>query len=309
MSESVITRQSKRFYEQYQFPGNRPLDRDGLIFLRRFTNSVSASAARFSGTTLRVLDAGCGTGNTSVALAKQFSGVEFYAVDNSTASLSKAKMLAQKKGLKNIRFRKWNLLKPLPYPFKFDIIICLGVMHHTANMEKVFINLGHALKNKAVLYLWIYAQPGRYRHSLNMKLLKMLINSKPKARDEIALAAEFITKVGKGSFLQDLAGTSSMSLLQNKAVADPVWIADQLLNPHEELISMEQLLKLIRSSGFIVQSLLGMNEDVSGFLNSNLLSRKFNALKGDRRLIALDLLYKPERYFVVLRKTRLKDRR
>jgi len=309
MSESVITRRSKRFYEQYQFPGNRPLDRDGLIFMRRFTNSVSASALRNGDKTLNVLDAGCGTGNTSVVLAKQFRDVEFYAVDNSSASLKKAKILAQKSGLKNIRFHRWNLLKPLPYPFKFDIIICLGVLHHTANMQKVLTNLGCGLNDNADLYLWIYAQPGRYRHSLNMKLLKMMINSKPKTRNEIELATEFITKAGKGSILQDLAGTSSTSLLQTKIVADPVWIADQFLNPHEELINMKELLRLIKSSGFIVQSFLGMNENVSELLNSPLLNMRFNALKGDRRLIALDLLYKPERYFVLLRKRPQRNRR
>ncbi len=309
MSESVITRRSKKFYEQYQFPGNRPLDRDGLIFMRRFTNSVSASALCNGDKTLNVLDAGCGTGNTSVVLAKQFRDVEFYAVDNSSASLKKAKMLAQKTGLKNIHFHRWNLLKPLPYPFKFDIIICLGVLHHTANMQKVLTNLGCGLNDNAELYLWIYAQPGRYRHSLNMKLLKMLINSKPKTRNEIELATEFITKAGKGSILQDLAGTSSTSLLQTKIVADPVWIADQFLNPHEELINMKELLRLIKSSGFIVQSFLGMNENVSELLNSPLLNMRFNALKGDRRLIALDLLYKPERYFVLLRKRPQRNRR
>ena len=309
MSESVITRRSKRFYEQYQFPGNRPLDRDGLIFMRRFTNSVSASTLRNGDKTLNVLDAGCGTGNTSVVLAKQFRDVEFYAVDNSSASLNKAKILAQKSGLKNIRFHRWNLLKPLPYPFKFDIIICLGVLHHTANMQKVLTNLGCGLNDNADLYLWIYAQPGRYRHSLNMKLLKMLINSKPKTRNEIELATEFITKAGKGSILQDLAGTSSTSLLQTKIVADPVWIADQFLNPHEELINMKELLRLIKSSGFIIQSFLGMNENVSELLNSPLLNMRFNALKGDRRLIALDLLYKPERYFVLLRKRPKRNRR
>ena len=309
MSESVITRRSKRFYEQYQFPGNRPLDRDGLIFMRRFTNSVSASTLRNGDKTLNVLDAGCGTGNTSVVLAKQFRDVEFYAVDNSSASLKKAKILTQKSGLKNIRFHRWNLLKPLPYPFKFDIIICLGVLHHTANMQKVLTNLGCGLNDNADLYLWIYAQPGRYRHSLNMKLLKMLINSKPKTRNEIELATEFITKAGKGSILQDLAGTSSTSLLQTKIVADPVWIADQFLNPHEELINMKELLRLIKSSGFIIQSFLGMNENVSELLNSPLLNMRFNALKGDRRLIALDLLYKPERYFVLLRKRPQRNRR
>jgi len=302
MSESVITRKSRKFYEQYQFPGNRPLDKDGLIFMKRFSNSVANHFSKTNGTTLNVLDAGCGTGNTSVSLAKQFKDVKFYAVDNSSNSLKKAKMLAEQNGLMNIRFRKWNLLKPLPYKFKFDIVICLGVLHHTANMKKVLKNLYNSMKNDGELYLWIYAQPGRYLHSLNVKLLRMLIDVNPKTTDELSFATEFIAKAGNGSLLQDLVGSSTTYLLKTNVAADPIWIADQFLNPHEELINIEQLLKLIRASGFIFQDLLGIDDDVSQYLNSPILLEKFNKLNGDERLIALDLLYKPERYFVILRK-------
>ena len=302
MSESAVTNKSKKFYEHYHFPGNRPIDKDGLIFMKRFSNSIAARTNNNRSIKLNILDAGCGTGNTTVSLAKQFKDLNFYAVDNSAESLNKAQEFADQNGLVNTRFSKWNLLRSLPFNFKFDIIICLGVLHHTANMKKVLKNLKKNLNDHGELYLWVYAEPGRYLHSLNVKLLKMLINVNPIETDEISFATEFITKVGYGSLLNDLVGTSTTYLLQTKVASDPVWIADQFLNPHEEVINMERLLGLINSSGFAIKDLLGINEDVSELLNSQILLERFEKLDADKRLIALDLLYKPERYFVILKK-------
>lgn len=301
MSEDIITKKSKQFYENYQFPGNRPVDKDGLILIRRFSHSLNKTKSIGK---IRVLDAGCGTGNTSVSLAKQFSDVEFYGVDNCKASLSKANSLAKANKITNVQYRRWNLVNPLPFTFQFDIIVCLGVLHHTSNMQTVLQNLADSLSDKGELYLWIYAQTGRYKHSLNMKLLKILNNFKPKTMDSIEFANEFILNTCGGKFLKDLTGTSNTYLLQTEAAADPVWIADQFLNPHEELISMDQLLKMVNNCGLKVKSLLGINEDVSDFIGSPLVSNIFRKLKGNKRLIALDLLYKPERYFVILKKQR-----
>ena len=303
MSEKEITQKSRNFYEKFQFPGNRPIDRDGLIFLRRFSGSIKDCSKNNKVQTLRVLDAGCGTGNTSVSLAGMYRNIEFYGVDNSKASLEKAKKLSSEKGLSNIHFRKWNLLKPLPYTRKFDIVLCLGVLHHTANMKKVLLNLNKCLKNNGKLYLWIYAKHGRYKHSLNMRFLDMLINAKPKTKDEIHLAKEFLNQIHKINPLEDLTGDENTAYMQKKTIEDPVWIADQFLNPHEILIDMETLIGVVDSAGFEFENLLGFNEDISEFTGSKILLNKFRRLNKADKLIALDLLIKPERYFVCLNKT------
>ena len=162
MSEKPITEKCRNFYEKYQFPGNRPIDQDGLIFMRRFTKSVEELSRSQNASKLRVLDAGCGTGNTTVSLARRFKDAEFFGVDNSKNSLEKAIESARQCGLTNIHYRKWNLMKPLPFRDPFDIILCLGVLHHTANMKKGLINLHASLKNDGELYLWIYGRHGRY---------------------------------------------------------------------------------------------------------------------------------------------------
>jgi SAM-dependent methyltransferase len=301
MSENDITEKSRKFYEQYQFPGNRPIDQDGLIFMRRFTKSIERISSEVQGFKLRVLDAGCGTGNTAVALARRFQEVDFFGFDNSRISLEKGISAVKINGLSNLYFRKWNLMHPLPYKERFNIILCLGVLHHTTDMKKGLIHLNNSLKSSGELYLWIYGKYGRYRHSLNVRLLDMLIHIKPKPVDPMELAKEFIFKINNGSALNDVVG-KKLDVVQRNTLEDPVWIADQFLNPNETHLDMEELLELTRVAGFEIKQVLGLKEHISDYFNSPSLYKRYQKLNKERQFIALDLLIKPERYFVILRK-------
>jgi SAM-dependent methyltransferase len=303
MSEAGITRKSRRFYEQFQFPGSRPIDHDGLVFLRRFTRSIQQRTALIPDRMLRVLDAGCGTGNTSVSLARHFPQVAFFGIDQSRTSLAKAKAQAARAGVKNARFRTGNLLKPLRRHHPFDLILCLGVLHHTADMKKTLTNLGRSLGKGGELFLWVYGKHGRYRHSLNTRLLRLLLGKQCSLEAALDLATQFALNANNGSALRDLIGQTKTDEMQQKAFTAPVWIADQFLNPQEILIDMEGLLDLARSSGLELAQVLGMSGNAAQLLGAPPLVKRFEQLSPRDQLVAQDLLLKPERYFVVLRKT------
>src|SRR5512147_616792 len=76
MSSQGASEVTRDFYEQFPFPGTRPIDRDGLIFMRRFAQSIER-ARGITSERLNVLDAGCGTGNTTLSLARRFNEVQF----------------------------------------------------------------------------------------------------------------------------------------------------------------------------------------------------------------------------------------
>ncbi len=307
MSENNITQKSKEFYEQFQFPGNRPIDHDGLIFMRRFIQRIEKISS--INNNIHVLDAGCGTGNTSISLANLYKEIQFLGLDNSSSSLDKAILNAKKSGLTNVKFHKWNLLKPINGTVRYDIVLCLGVLHHTANMEKVLINLKDVLDNNGELFLWVYGKHGRYNHSLNMRLLKMLMEVKPKPENILDLATEFATKTDQGLPIIELIGKTKTDEMQMNAFKSPVWIADQFLNPHEQLIDMEELLLLAKRSGLKIVQILGMEENISRRFCSDELSKRFMRLSKNKQLIAADLLLKPERYFIVLHKSKTDRRR
>ena len=90
LREKSVTSKCRSFYEKYHFPGERPLDKDGMIFLRRINQSMDKIKTN-NPNKLNILDAGCGTGNTIVSLASKFSEINFYGVDNSKESLNHMK--------------------------------------------------------------------------------------------------------------------------------------------------------------------------------------------------------------------------
>ena len=301
LQEKLVTSKCRSFYEKYHFPGERPLDKDGMIFFRRITQSIDIIKMNHSGR-LNILDAGCGTGNTIVSLASKFPEINFYGVDNSKESLNVATNTAGSKNLGNVFLKKANLMNKLPHKIKFDIIYCLGVLHHTANMAKVLSNLHLALNDNGELYLWIYAKHGRYKHTLNMRLLNILLNTKPKVTDEVSFAEDYLSSIKTESPLDDLLGSDASDPVIRNVFQNKVWIADQFLNPNEILIDMEELIALTSECNFKISKVLGMSKEAEKYFSSANLIARFKQLSHSNQLIALDLLLKPPRYFVILKK-------
>ncbi len=77
-----------------------------------------------------VLEAGCGTGAQTVAIAHRSKGARIVAVDVSAASLAEAKARVSAVGFGNVEFRQADLLA-LPFaPAFFDhIFLCLVLEH------------------------------------------------------------------------------------------------------------------------------------------------------------------------------------
>jgi len=297
---SPITDQVRKFYEQFHFPGIRPLDHDGLILMRHLAACLPGSGRKELHR--RVLDAGCGTGNTGISLARSFRDVDFLGIDFSAPSLAIGEKAARDAGLHNIRFRQWNLLDRELHEGLFDVVLCLGVLHHTADMRVVLANLRETMTDEGSLYLWVYGHHGRYRHSLNRRLLDMLLSTVASGDDPVVLARELLLNADHGAVSRDLFGTGLPASLKEKVGNQPAWIADQFLSPNEILLTMESLLPLLRGAGLELVQWLGLPEKAPRLLGSELLLERFERLDHDQQRIALDLLLKPERYFLVLRK-------
>lgn len=298
--EKIITREVKKFYEKIKFPGRRPIEQDSLIFLRKFSKLTGSSTN--TNHTVKVLDAGCGTGNTSLALAAEFKNVQFVGIDISSTSIDTAKKSAREKNLLNVRFSEWNLLDLFRDKKKFNIILCFGVLHHTAQMQKVLNNLYSALEPNGTLFLWVYGKYGRYYHSLNVELLSMLLSVSSDKQNPIDLTREFILKTQDGNILKDLLGDRSEDQMLKQFYTDTTWIADQFLNPNEFMVSMKDLIILVKNAGFKIYEWIGAPKDISKYFNSSKLEERFKMLSSEQQMVAVDLLLKMDRYFLVLKK-------
>ncbi len=91
-----------------------------------------------------VLEAGCGTGAQTVALARQSPGASITAVDVSAASLAEARAAAA--GIGNVRFRQADLLAvPFP-PASFDHVFLCFVLEHLPDPAAVLAALRPVLR-------------------------------------------------------------------------------------------------------------------------------------------------------------------
>lgn len=99
---------------------------------------------------LKILDAGCGIGFFLPTLSKYAKHI--WAIDYAKHSLQYAKFMCKKRGLRNITFKKVNLMETLPFPAKkFDLIVCLSVLEHIKDLEMVINNFRRILKKDGVL--------------------------------------------------------------------------------------------------------------------------------------------------------------
>ena len=120
-----------------------------------------------------VLIAGCGTGKQTLLAAKGYLNAKIMGVDLSLSSLSYAKRKSEESGLKNIEFLCADILELKNLKRKFDVIECVGVLHHMEKpLEglKILISL---LEEHGLLRLGLYSEI---------------------ARQDIANAREFIKK-------------------------------------------------------------------------------------------------------------------
>jgi ubiquinone/menaquinone biosynthesis C-methylase UbiE len=94
-----------------------------------------------------VLEAGCGTGAQTVALARRSTGARIVAVDVSAASLTEARARVSAAGFGNVEFRQANLLA-LPFaPGSFDHVFLCFVLEHLPDPAATLASLRPLLRS------------------------------------------------------------------------------------------------------------------------------------------------------------------
>jgi 2-polyprenyl-3-methyl-5-hydroxy-6-metoxy-1,4-benzoquinol methylase/uncharacterized protein YbaR (Trm112 family) len=107
----------------------------------------------------QVLDAGCGNGSLSRAIASL--GCEVLAADIGRQVVDAHRHFSQQEDGRT-NYIQANLMHP---PFRrdaFDVVFCAGVLHHTPSTKATFDTLVPALAPGGTIFVWLYhAVPGR----------------------------------------------------------------------------------------------------------------------------------------------------
>jgi len=105
-----------------------------------------------------ILDAGCGMGRYTRVAGSM--GGEILAVDLSRSIL---KAYQENKDNPCAHIMQADLLH-LPFREKqFDVIYSLGVLHHTPDPRRAFLNLAHCLNAGGIMAIWVYGTAGKFR--------------------------------------------------------------------------------------------------------------------------------------------------
>ena len=58
---------------------------------------------------------------------------------------------------------------------KFDIILCMGVLHHLSNPIKGLKNIKNVLEKDGIIFLYLYGKLGGHNRMLNKRLISTLL--------------------------------------------------------------------------------------------------------------------------------------
>jgi 2-polyprenyl-3-methyl-5-hydroxy-6-metoxy-1,4-benzoquinol methylase len=130
----------------------------------------------FSG--LAALDAGCGSGRWTYALAEL--GADTTAFDLTSGGVESAHATLGERP--SVRLAQANLFQ-LPFaPATFDFVMSWGVLHHTPNTYDAFLQLVPLVRPGGTLYVMVYEQTSRLREFGTNIVRRLLRGMSPERR-------------------------------------------------------------------------------------------------------------------------------
>ena len=104
----------------------------------------------------RVLDAGCGSGRFSWAMASM--GARVIAVDQAPAGVEHTRAACREFG-DRVEVRRHDLTQPLLLDAEFDLVWSFGVLHHTGNTYGAFSNVSRLVRPGGHMFMMLYGEP------------------------------------------------------------------------------------------------------------------------------------------------------
>ncbi|UZQ55424.1 class I SAM-dependent methyltransferase [Trichothermofontia sichuanensis B231] len=235
-------------YNTYPFPPEPLLDEPppGYNWRWQWLAAYSFCTGRKPATAnIRILDAGCGTGVGTEYLAHLNPQAEVVAIDLSAGALAVAQERCQKSGAANVQFHHLSVYDLAQIPGQFDLINCVGVLHHLPDPIRGIQTLASKLAPGGLMHIFVYGELGRWEIRLMQQAIALLQGPD---RDDYVAGVE----LGRQIFAS-LPETNRIRKreqerwsLENQRDA---CFADMYLHPQEVDYTIETLFDLIDASG------------------------------------------------------------
>ncbi|MFW6264005.1 MAG: class I SAM-dependent methyltransferase, partial [Cyanobacteriota bacterium] len=194
---------------------------------------------------IRILDAGCGTGVGTEYLVHLNPEAEVTGIDLSEKALGIAKERCQRSGANQVQFYQLNLEQASSLPGEFDLINCVGVLHHMPNPIAGIQALAPKLAPGGLMHIFVYAELGRWEIQLMQKAIALLQgNKRGDYTDGVKVGREvFATLPEDNRLVQREKERWSLENHRDEC------FADMYVHPQEIDYNIDTLFELIDASG------------------------------------------------------------
>ena len=243
----------QQLYNTYPFPPEPLLDEPPPGYNWRW-NWIAAynfcTGRKPERENIRILDAGCGTGVGTEYLILLNPHAEIVGVDISEKALEIAQKRSQQSGVATnhnhpISFHHLPLENADQIEGEFDLINCVGVLHHLPDPMAGIKALSKKLAPGGIFHIFVYAELGRWEIQLMQKAISLLqTETKGDYKDGVFLGRKIFDSLPENNRL--VKREKEKWSLENHRDES---FADMYVHPQETDYNIDTLFELIEASG------------------------------------------------------------
>jgi SAM-dependent methyltransferase len=244
----MISTAVARLYDTYPFPPDPLLDEPppGYNWRWHWLSAYSfCTGQKPQRQDIRILDAGCGTGVGTEYLVHSNPQAQVVAMDLSAGALAVARERCQRSGANRVKFHHLSLFDVEQLPGQFDLINCVGVLHHTPDPIRGLQALAKKLAPSGLLHIFVYGELGRWEIRLMQQAISLLQGQQQgNYQDGVALGRQlFATLPETNRLVKRERERWSWENQRDEC------FADMYVHPQEIDYNVETLFELIDASG------------------------------------------------------------
>ena len=237
-----------RLYDTYPFPPEPLLDTPPPGYNWRL-NWLAAynfcTARKPQKQHIRILDAGCGTGVGTEYLVHLNPQAEVVGVDLSAGALEVARERCRRSKANRVEFHHLSLYDVEQLNSEFDLINCVGVLHHLPDPIRGIQSLAAKLAPGGLMHVFVYGELGRWEIKLMQQAISLLQGDRRgDYRDGVQVGRQIFAALPENNRI--VKREKERWSMENQRDEN---FADMYVHPQEIDYNIDTLFELIDASG------------------------------------------------------------
>lgn len=247
-NESAVSAAVAKLYDTYPFPPEPLIDEPppGYNWRWYWPTAYNFCTGRLpQSEQVRILDAGCGSGVGTEYLVHLNPQAQVIGIDLSAGTLEVARERCKRSGADRVRFHNLSIYDVDQIEGQFDLINCVGVLHHMPDPIRGIQALANKVAPGGLLHIFVYAALGRWEISLMQEAIAMLQGERRgDYRDGVSVGRQLFDALPENNRI--VKRDKERWALENH---QDECFADMYVHPQEVDYTVDTLFELIDASG------------------------------------------------------------